>query len=254
MKPFVVLLSFFLLSGLSFSCCLGAEVSIDTQFAQCNAAYSRGDYPEATGCYTTLMSKIGYTPALLYNLANSYVHQGEIGKAILNYERALLLKPNDPDILGNLRLVRKNSGLFTGEQSFSQRFFDLLQIHQWAILALVGLFGLTALQVTNYLRSLSRPLYRTIFTLCLLTILCGASGSAYLLKNSFPAVVIKEDSKLLISPFSGAASVGAVKQGRLVRPEKEYEDFVYLQDETGRKGWLSRNAVDYITPPATKRD
>lgn len=53
----------------------------------------------------------GYTAAALYNAANSYARAGKAGMAILYYERARLLAPNDSDIEANLRYVRASSRL-----------------------------------------------------------------------------------------------------------------------------------------------
>ena len=41
-----------------------------------------------------------------YNLGNSYYKAGEIAKAVLNYERALLMKPGNSDIRANLEVAR----------------------------------------------------------------------------------------------------------------------------------------------------
>lgn len=43
---------------------------------------------------------------LYYNLANAYLHNGDIGKAILNYRRAETLDKNDEDIQKNLAFAR----------------------------------------------------------------------------------------------------------------------------------------------------
>src|SRR5271154_3612109 len=53
----------------------------------------------------------GYSAAGLYNLGNSYARAGKPGMAILNYERADLLAPGDPDIEANLRLVQTSAHL-----------------------------------------------------------------------------------------------------------------------------------------------
>jgi hypothetical protein len=53
----------------------------------------------------------GYSAPALYNLANAYARQGKPGLAVLNYKRAKLLDPNDPDIDANLRQVRQSAGL-----------------------------------------------------------------------------------------------------------------------------------------------
>ena len=44
--------------------------------------------------------------ALFYNLANAQYRLGNLGQAILNYERALALEPRHPEAAANLRLVR----------------------------------------------------------------------------------------------------------------------------------------------------
>src|SRR3982074_279247 len=40
----------------------------------------------------------GYSAPALYNLANAYARAGKPGLAVLNYERAKLLDPSDPDV------------------------------------------------------------------------------------------------------------------------------------------------------------
>ena len=53
----------------------------------------------------------GYSASRLFDLANAYARDGRPGMAVLNYERARLLAPSDPDIHANLSLVRTTSGL-----------------------------------------------------------------------------------------------------------------------------------------------
>jgi hypothetical protein len=60
------------------------------------------------GCQAQARSaQAGYSAADLYNAANAYARAGKPGMAVLHYERARLLAPNDPDIEANLRLVRE---------------------------------------------------------------------------------------------------------------------------------------------------
>jgi hypothetical protein len=53
----------------------------------------------------------GYSAAALFNQANAYARAGKPGLAVLNYERAQLLAPNDADIAANLHFVRAKAGL-----------------------------------------------------------------------------------------------------------------------------------------------
>src|SRR5271170_4000942 len=54
-------------------------------------------------------SQPAYSADGLYNLANSYARAGKPGLAVLSYERAALLAPDDPDINANLAYVRTST-------------------------------------------------------------------------------------------------------------------------------------------------
>ena len=70
-----------------------------------NDAYNRSHYDTAIAAYTAVLDA-GYESATLYyNLGNAYYRQEEYGQSILNYERALRLKPNYRDAKQNLDLV-----------------------------------------------------------------------------------------------------------------------------------------------------
>ena len=66
--------------------------------------YSEGKYNEAADLYQQII-ETGYESAeVYYNLGNSYYKMSDLPNAILNYERAKLLAPNDEDIAFNLEL------------------------------------------------------------------------------------------------------------------------------------------------------
>lgn len=46
---------------------------------------------------------------MFYNLGNAYYRTENITKAVLNYERALLLSPGDDDIRFNLQMARSKT-------------------------------------------------------------------------------------------------------------------------------------------------
>jgi len=57
-----------------------------------NDLYSKGDYKAAAEEYEHIIAAKNVAPELYYNLGNAYYKSGEIGHAILNYERSLRLK------------------------------------------------------------------------------------------------------------------------------------------------------------------
>jgi tetratricopeptide (TPR) repeat protein len=87
-------------------------------FSQANQTFSKANetkdtqeaaalYEKAILDYEKIIDQGGIKNAkLYYNLANAYVLNNNIGKAILNYRKAQLLDSSDPDIYKNLNFAR----------------------------------------------------------------------------------------------------------------------------------------------------
>ncbi|MDP2359852.1 MAG: tetratricopeptide repeat protein [bacterium] len=83
-----------------------AEETPLRRFAAAQEAYQREDFPQAVQLWQSLLDE-GYGGGeLVYNLGNAHFRQGDLGRAVLNWERALLLDPRDRDARANLDLVR----------------------------------------------------------------------------------------------------------------------------------------------------
>src|SRR5258708_35675393 len=123
-------------------------------------------------------AQAGYSAPALYNSANAYARAGKPGLAVLNYERARLLEPNDPDIDANLRHVRESVGL---PQESRNRFERMAQIASPRILALVGVLGLLIASVSM----LARRLYPQHQHKLLSAALVGVSVLGVTIANGF---------------------------------------------------------------------
>ena len=225
-----------------------AEKDETQLFQQGNEAYSRGDYQQAIAFYEELTASSGYSPSVLYNLANSYAHSGKIGRAVLNYQRALRLAPGDADIAGNLQLVSKESGLFAADSTTAEKFFQLFHLHHWALFFLFLLVLLTLFQALPPQYRLTGKTGMSIRLTCLLLLLLCGLATAVRYRDFNPSVVIEADARLLISPFSSASSIGAIQEGRLVFPLKNHGTFTYIKDETDRHGWIATTSIEAVIP------
>jgi len=79
----------------------------DTQlFASGNAAYEAGDYGAAIDRYREVAGSGIVHRDLYYNLGNAYFKSGDLGHAVLWYERSLQLDPRNDDTRANLAVVR----------------------------------------------------------------------------------------------------------------------------------------------------
>ena len=128
-----------LLAMLACHCPLGATTLTK---ADADSAYARGQYQQAIKDYEALLAQ-GVSADLYYNLGNAYYRSENITRAVLNYERALLLSPGDRDIRHNLQMARsKTIDKITPE---SEMFFitwyrslvNLMSVDAWARTALV---------------------------------------------------------------------------------------------------------------------
>ena len=75
-------------------------------FERGNLMYQEADYAGAIEAYEAVLSAGFESADLHYNLGNAYFKGGDLGRSILEWERALLRAPDDPDIGANLDLAR----------------------------------------------------------------------------------------------------------------------------------------------------
>lgn len=223
-------------------------LATDDRFQKATTAYSAGEYQLAIDTFESLAEE-GLSSVLLYNLATSYAQAGQTGMAILNYERAARLAPEDSDIRGNLHHLRKEKGLFQGEQTVPQHFVGLLGLNQWTVLALCSFVLFAAILLLPLSLPVKKSSRRIVAVLCLLLAISASMGVYGQYLHYHDGVVVVADARLRISPFESAASTGSIKEGRLLTPLKAHNDYVLVKDETGRTGWLARNEFMAIATP-----
>ena len=215
------------------------------QFQSASSAYSRGDYKTAIEKFESL-SRAGVSAPLLYNLANSYAQDGQSGRAILNYERALRLASGDSDIRGNLELLRTEQGLFQEEKSFVQSFVTFLGLNQWIALATTAFVLFAVVLLLPVSLGLKRIPRFVVATACLLVTTGSVFAAAGSYQHWHDGVVVVDDARLRVSPFASAASIGTIQEGRVLHMGKEHGNYFLVEDETGRSGWLAADAFESI--------
>ncbi|HIP38313.1 MAG TPA: tetratricopeptide repeat protein [Desulfocapsa sulfexigens] len=240
--------------------CFGQPVSSSengnplTVFQEASSAYISGDYGTAIEKFESLR-KSGVSAPLLYNLANSYAQNGQSGKAILNYERALRLAPGDSDIRGNLALVREKQGLFQEEKSFDQRFAGFLSLNQWIVLATCAFVVFAVVLLFPVSPGLRRAPRLATAACCLFITAVSVFGAFGRYQHWHDGVVVVPDARLRVSPFESAASIGTIQEGRVLHMEKSkiHGNYFLVEDETGRSGWLAAEAFENIPESVSVR-
>src|ERR1700712_1707691 len=101
-----LLFSLLATAGFGLTSISPACAQAEATFAKANADYAAGHFPQAVRGYQALVDGHHWSASVFYDLGNAHFRAGDIGRAILSYERALALQPNQPEAQANLRLVR----------------------------------------------------------------------------------------------------------------------------------------------------
>lgn len=195
----------------------------------------------------------GYSAPRLFNLANAYARNGRPGMAVLNYERARLLAPNDPDIRANLRFVRTTSALppISGTW-FERKASKLASPNTLFWFGCVGLLmvGVSLLLVRQYPRRrlALRACTAAGFALTGVT-LCNALAIWPMMSE---AVVIARAPPARVAPVSMADSLMTLREAEILTVDAQLRDFTLVHTDTGRSGWVATADIARVVPRSGK--
>ena len=243
---FLVLL--FIMSDLSFA------VNVDEQMQQAGEYYRSGQFESAINIYEEIRSE-GYEGTSLYfNVANSYYRIGKLGEAILNYERALKLSPNDEDVKHNLAFANLSTidriqplptfFLFQWWESI----LATLTVNEWTYLAYF-IFVLLIVLVVVYFFA------KTIFQQKLILFSGLGMLTAFLLvtsllivkvnkeENVIEGVIIEQSLTVKTSPDMKSTDAFVIHEGLKVNLEDKLDNWIKVRLADGKVGWIENNAV-----------
>lgn len=180
------------------------------KFQMADSAFNKDDYATAIKLYEEVITEEGVSSALYYNLGDAYYRVGKKGKALLNYERALRLSPNDNDVRANIEFVngilqdKVDESANYYSNAFS-RFVNLASSNTWAIAALIAfLLLITGMSVyfftsTVALRKLGFFTSLALIGVVILFGVCAFKAKSFAQSDSF-AIVISPEAVLSTSP------------------------------------------------------
>jgi hypothetical protein len=190
----------------------------------------------------------GYTASTLYNQGNTYARAGKPGLAVLNYERAKLLAPNDPDIDANLRHLRDTIGLPPAPTS---RLDVLTRLVNPSMLAWLGVFGL-ALAGAGMLAREAFPAHRGKLLLpaflgfCCLAVTVGAGAGVW--PKLQEAVVVGHSVPVRVSPVLIEETLFVLPEAETVSVRDEHDGFMLVKTSSGRTGWAPSANLALVIP------
>lgn len=216
-------------------------------FDDANHAFADGRFEQAVKGYEAVLHEKGYSAPVLYNLANAYFLEGQIGRAILNYKRAQLLAPGDPDIAANLNFARKQAGLFTEPQSWIKE-ASYLSMNEWSWLGSMVLFAACALIIARRVYPAQRFYLGLSAGIAMVTLLVAGAAIVTQSDTLHRAVVTEKEAVARISPFESAQSAYLLSMGEEITVEKAHGGFLFVENREHRTGWISRQQIEPVVP------
>ena len=226
-------------------------------FEQANDAYTKGQYQTAIEQYEAILAEGSQSTELYYNLGNAYYKTNEVGKAVLNLERALLLNPTDADTQYNLSVINEQlpDQLDVVSDFFLKKwwvnFHSYFGSTAWSTLTLISLWlgiGGFILWILATARKTRKQGFLGGIGLLLLSMIFffAARSQGNLEMHSRQAVVLEEKLALQNGPDVKSTSLLTLHEGLKVELLDEIGDWWKVKLSNGEQGWLPKNALEEI--------
>lgn len=234
------------------------EDAVMRQFNEANELYRAEKYQEAIAKYEYIASHFKMHSAELYfNLANAHYKLNHIAPAVLNYEKARLLNPGDPEIAINLGYVHKmmidevNEVPAAGFLEMIGQITQTLPTDGWAFLSILLALGVFGLFCGYYLSAVSRAKKWYFASMLAVLILFAVSvlfGFYEMTrqKKHRPAIVFDGIASVRAEPKEKADSVSTLHEGTKVYILEELDNWRHVRLPNGNDGWINENAVQEV--------
>lgn len=237
--------------------CTVTPAGAQSLVSQANEAYRNGDYARAVELYEQSGEQDGTSAAYFYNLGNAYYKSGLYPRAILNYERALLLDPGNDDVRFNLEMAQARIadkieplGTFFLDQWFTT-LRNLFSSNVWAVIAVVAFLIFLAGVVVYFF--VDRVVWRKIgffAGLLALLITIGANRFASVQKQQFTrresAIVFAPTIIAKSSPSESGTDLFVLHEGTKVYIVDRVGEWSEIRLEDGNRGWIPTDRLEVI--------
>lgn len=232
----------------------GQSSAVMDSVVAANQLYNKGKYEDAIRKYQFVIGQGFESSDLYFNLGNAFYKSGNATYAIINYERARKLAPNDDDIRYNLELARTqivDNIVNLPEPGFLRWWKQLISsqsINFWGIFsittffAFLSLFGLFLLSRSFQLKRLSFWFSVTALFLSAMTFTFGSTLKSKLVSHK-SAVITDRSVRIKASPSETGTELFIVHEGVTVQLTDQLGEWVYVSLPDGNKGWVKEASI-----------
>ncbi|MFQ3597901.1 MAG: SH3 domain-containing protein [Chloroherpetonaceae bacterium] len=236
---------------------LAQGTNATTMFNEASNLYTAGKYREALALYTALDS-LGYQSGELhYNIGNTYYKIGQIGKAVLYYEKAKRFIDGDEDLQTNLELALARTKDKIPElpkfflESLLEKILNVFSLGGLGFFVLLFLYGTATIFIFQLrdlfgLNSLVGQIFKYMFL-----VLFSLSLILFVLKSSRlatyrEAVILNPVVNLKSEPREQSATISVIHEGLKVEISRKESNWLEVKLPDGTKGWIEEREAGEI--------
>lgn len=222
-----------------------------------NAAYNQGLYDSALATYQLVVDEGYESGELYYNMGNAYYKNNDIASAILYYEKARKILPNDENIEYNLSIANSMivDKIDKVPEMFYKKwwdfFYNFLDADTGAILLLV-LFALFVFSLGYFILAKTRKQRKISFYITLIFfVFTTLSGILTYQKYSSAlehkeAIVYDPSVTVKSSPTQNAVDLFVIHEGTKVQIIDRIDSWTEIKIRNGSVGWLPNSTIKEI--------
>jgi tetratricopeptide (TPR) repeat protein len=222
------------------------------QFITAIEAYKSGDYLSAVATLESIAQNSVQNGALYYNLGNAHLKSGDLGRAILWYERSEKLIPGDPDLMFNLDYARSLAKDAADEDVLPLVrifFFWNYQLSSRAIAVLAVAGNLLFWCLAVAWRLTGRRMLRKAAIVVLIPVVVfvmTAGFNFYRATNSRQGIILPESVSIRSGWEQTSTELFILHAGAKVQVVKSATDHLLIRFSKDKIGWVHRDNLGLI--------
>jgi len=239
----------------------GDGASVEDLFDKANEAFWAGEYEKAAQTYSQLEELGVRSPELSFNLATAEARLGNLGRAVLHYERVLRREPGHEDTVHNLTTIRDFIARRASEAGRDadlapaagpwRAVLDRFSPKSAAVAFLVFHLALFTLLIAR--RFVNAEMARLtlgvlVGVLAVLTVSTGSvcTGKWDQERNLHEGIVLVGDTVDVMEGPDSEVKRFALEEGSRIIIVEETDGWVKIRDDQGRDGWTRDDQIGEI--------
>jgi tetratricopeptide (TPR) repeat protein len=242
---------------LLFFLLLSQFIFAQSGFENGNTLYKQGKYEDAISAYETVFRSKKESSELYFNLGNCYYKLNKVAPTIYNFEKAILLNPDNEQAKNNLELAQKmriddiKEIPKIGFARIFQSITNIFHYDSWAWIS-IG-FGVLVLMLFIGFYFAEKSILKRIFfsgMLVVLFVMLLSILASFFEKNQFqkdnPAIIFAEQTSLKSEAKATSKDLKMLHEGTKVFIETSKNNYKKVRLTDGTIGWIESETLKLL--------